>query len=166
MKKIILTMFAVLTLLTGCNYDPNALMYGETRHIGIIEGRYTAWCKGMVYEFVFSQEPEKNKEVRMTLNIYNEPQFSSTEAPDAVFRGSCILVSKIHEENYITKEKFDSYNVYEIMLDKQNSSNFKTSMFTGRVMVQILDRAISDASEYDFAGNIRPSVGVPFSFNL
>lgn len=164
MKKIILTMFAVLTLLTGCNYDPNALMYGETRHIGIIKGRYTAWCKGLVYEFVFAEEPEKNKEVQMTLNVYNEPQFSSTEAPDATFRGSCILVSKIHDENYITKEKFDSYNVYDIMLDKQNSSNFKTSMLNGRVMVQILDRAISDASEYDFAGNIRPSVGSTLLF--
>lgn len=164
MKKIILTAFAVLTLLTGCNYDPNALMYGETRHIGIIEGRYTARCKGLVYEFVFAEEPEKNKEVQMTLNVYNEPQFSSTEAPDATFRGSCILVSKIYEENYITKEKFDSCNVYEIMLDKQNSSNFTTSMFTGRVMVQILDRAISDADEYDFAGNIRPSVGSTLLF--
>lgn len=63
MKKIILTVFAILTLITGCNYDPNALMYGETRHIGIIEGRYTARCKGLVYEFVFAEEPEKNKEV-------------------------------------------------------------------------------------------------------
>lgn len=100
-----------------------------------------------------------NSFLQMTLNVYNEPQFSSTEAPDATFRGSCILVSKIHEENYITKEKFDSYNVYEIMLDKQNSSNFTTSMFNGRVMVQIRDRAISDAVEYDFSRNIRPSVG-------
>lgn len=75
MKKIILTAFAVLTLLTGCNYDPYALMYGETRHIGIIEGRYTARCKGLIYEFVFAEEPEKNKEVQMTLNVYNEPQF-------------------------------------------------------------------------------------------
>ena len=51
-------MFAILTLITGCNYDPNALMYGETRHIGIIEGRYTAWCKGLVYEFVFADDVE------------------------------------------------------------------------------------------------------------
>ena len=105
-----------------------------------------------------------NSFLQMTLNVYNEPQFSSTEAPDAVFRGSCILVSKIHEENYITKEKFDSYNVYEIMLDKQNSSNFTTSMFNGRVMVQIRDRAISDAGEYDFSRNIRPSVGSTLLF--
>ena len=58
MKKIILTVFAILTLITGCNYDPNALMYGETRHIGIIEGRYTARCKGQVYEFVFADDVE------------------------------------------------------------------------------------------------------------
>ena len=50
------------------------------------------------------------------------------------------------------------------MLDKQNSSNFTTSMFNGRVMVQILDRAISDAGEYDFSRNIRPSVGSTLLF--
>lgn len=50
------------------------------------------------------------------------------------------------------------------MLDKQNSSNFTTSMFNGRVMVQIRDRAISDAGEYDFSRNIRPSVGSTLLF--
>ena len=158
MKKIISIVFTVLILITGCNYDPNSLMYGETRHMGIIEGKYSAEYKGLVYEFIFAEEPIKDKEIKMTLNIYIESSYPSKEIPDATFTGSCCLVSKVYEENYINKDKFNSYNVYEIIINEQDSTNFKIDMFNGRVMVKICDRGISDADKYDYNKYIRPSI--------
>ena len=109
MKKIILTAFAVLTLITGCNYDPNALMYGETRHIGIIEGCYVSkYNDVLVYELSFSETPVPEKEVGTTLRIYNMNTFNMHgEEPAVTVEGTCRLIDTLYADNYFLKDYFE-----------------------------------------------------------
>ncbi len=153
---------AALFILSSCgdfHYDSEALLYGEIRHEGLIEGTYEAEKDNVIYELII--EGDHTAGAVAVMNVYTKSNIHEETVQIATFEGEYRHVEIFFPEGTY-KSRFNSYHADELILQGDNQHGFKASDFNGRYRIEY-DRltASSDGSEYSYSERLSAKPGSP-----
>ena len=147
MKKLLLIVSCIM-MITACTYNPDSLLYGETRHGELKSGRYIAQIGNLLYELKIQGSHEH--EANVILTIYKEDPITEEKSPFVELNGKYRHEDRVKSAGYWGGYDFNSYHIDELLFEdgERVEPGYEAEDFNGLIRVEIVRNPDIDDEDY------------------